>query len=147
MRLNLALTFALLTAALPALADHPSFAGNWLLDTAQSTGTVPEWSGMQIGQNSRWVRMAQTDKNGHTVQTMEGECRTDGRFHPVEGAQSGSVSCKWDGSTLVTVEHWGANDANERTIRTMLQPDGTLVQEVTAGPNAGGSAHLVWKRK
>lgn len=138
---------ALVATALPALADRPSFAGNWVLDTAQSTGAVPQWSGMEIGQNSHWVRMAQTDKNGLAVQTMEGECRTDGRFHPVQGAQGGSISCKWDGSTLLTVEHWGTNDVNQRTIRTMLQPDGRLIQEITASGGAGGSAHLVWRRK
>jgi hypothetical protein len=139
---------AALIAAVPgSAAERPSFAGNWVLDTSQSTGAVPEWSGMQIGQDSRWVRMGKTDKNGRQVQTLEGECRTDGRFHPVEGGQGGSISCKWDGSTLVTEEHWD-NAQNARTIRTMLQPDGTLVQEIAAtGTGAGGNAHLVWRKQ
>jgi hypothetical protein len=147
MRLHILFTAAALTAGLAMAADRPSFAGNWSLDTTQSTGSVPEWSGMQVGQNGRWFRMAETDKNGRQVKTFEGECRTDGRFHPVEGGQGGSISCKWDGSSLVTQEHWGVNDQNARTTRTMLQPDGTLVQEITAvGPGAGGSAHLVWRK-
>lgn len=138
---------ALIAAGALCAAERPSFAGNWVLDTSRSTGAVPEWSGMQVGQDSRWVRIGKTDKNGRQVQTLEDECRTDGRFHPVQGGQGGSVSCKWDGSTLVTKEHWD-NAQNERTIRTMLQPDGTLVQEISAtGPAAGGSAHLVWRKK
>ena len=151
MRFHIALAAPVLAALIaggPAsAAERPSFAGNWVLDTSHSTGAVPEWSGMQIGQDSRWVRMGKTDKNGRQVQTLEGECRTDGRFHPVQGGQGGSISCKWDGSILVTKEHWD-NAQNERTIRTMLKPDGTLVQEITAsGPAAGGSAHLVWRKQ
>jgi len=145
--LAIPLAGALIAATAGIAAEHPSFAGNWVLDTTRSSGTVPEWSGMQIGQNSRWVRMGKTDKNGRKVETLEGECRTDGRFHPVDGTQGGSISCKWDGSTLVAEEHWD-NAQNQRTIRTMLEPDGTLVQEITAtGPSAGGNAHLVWRKQ
>ena len=140
-------TFALAVGVALA-AERPSFAGNWVLDRSQSSGAVPDWSGMQIGQTGHWFRVGQTDKNGRQVTTLEGECRMDGRFHPVQGGEGGSISCKWDGSTLVARQHWGANDENERTIRTMLLSDGTLVQDIAAsGPAAGGSAHLVFKRQ
>lgn len=148
MKFCILVTVLAVLCGLGVAADRPSFTGKWALDTAQSTGSIPEWSAMDVGQNGRWFRVAETDKNGRQVKTFEGECRTDGRFHPVEGAQGGSISCKWDGSTLVTREHWGENDQNERIVRTTLQPDGMLVQDIrVAGPGASGNAHLVWRKQ
>lgn len=136
-----------LATGLATAADRPVFEGMWLLDTRQSTGAAPEWSSMSVAQKGHWFRMAQNDKNGRAVRTFEGECKTDGRFHPVQGGNGGSISCKWDGSTLLTKEHWN-NAQNQREVRTSLLPDGKLVQDIHAvGPEAGQSAHLVWTRQ
>ncbi len=102
---------------------------------------------MVIVQKGHWFRMAQNDKEGHVTRSFEGECKTDGRFHPVQGGDGGSIECKWDGTALTTQQHWN-NDHNERSVRTALAPDGRLIQEIHETDN--GSAkdmHLVWKRQ
>ncbi len=135
------------TVALGMAADRPSFSGTWILDTDRSTGQVPSWAGMTIAQTGHKFRMAQNDKDGHVVRSFEGECKTDGRFHPVQGGENGSIKCKWDGSTLETNEHWN-NDRNERSMRTMFAPDGTLIQEIhETGDGTAKDGHLVWKRQ
>ena len=127
--------------------DHPSFAGTWMLDTANSTGNAPSWSSMTVAEKGHWFRMAQSDRDGRTIREVEGECKTDGRFHPVEGAAGGSIKCKWEGPTLETDQHWN-NDHNERSMRTTLTADGKLVQDVhESDPNGVKDAHLVWMRQ
>jgi len=127
--------------------DHPSFAGTWMLDTANSTGNAPSWSSMTVAEKGHWFRMAQSDRDGRTIREVEGECKTDGRFHPVEGAAGGSIKCKWEGPTLETDQHWN-NDHNERSMRTTLTADGTLVQDVhESDPSGVKDAHLVWTRQ
>ena len=146
MRLQPVCLIAGLAVAMALAADHPSLAGTWMLDTASSTGNAPEWSSMTVAEKGHWFRMAQNDKNGRVIREVEGECKTDGRFHPVEGADGGSIKCKWEGSTLTTDQHWN-NDRNERSMRTTLMPDGKLVQDVhESGPGGAKDAHLVWTR-
>lgn len=130
-------------------ADHPTFAGIWIMDAQQSTGDVPSWSSMSVAQKGHWFRMAQNDKEGRAVRSFEGECKTDGRFHPVQGGNNGSISCKWDGTTLMTNEHWSTGTVlNERSVRTTMTADGKLVQEIeTRGPEGPKSAHVVWKKQ
>jgi hypothetical protein len=136
-----------LSAGLVVAADHPSFAGSWMLDPQQSRGDAPAWSSMSIAQNGHWFRMAQNDKDGRRIRNFEGECRTDGRFHPIEGGTGGSISCKWDGSALVTQQHWD-NDRNRRQIRTTLMPDGKLTQDIQeTGSGGSKNMHLVWERR
>jgi hypothetical protein len=127
--------------------DHPSFAGTWMLDTANSTGNAPSWSSMTVAEKGHWFRMAQSDRDGRTIREVEGECKTDGRFHPVEGAAGGSIKCKWEGPTLETDQHWN-NDHNERSMRTTLTADGKLVQDVhESDPSGVKDAQLVWTRQ
>jgi hypothetical protein len=128
-------------------ADRPSFSGTWMLDTKASRGDVPEWSSLTVAEKGSWFRMAQNDKDGREVRAIEGECKTDNRFHPVQGGAGGSISCKWEGATLVTQQHWN-DDRNERSMRTALAGDGELVQDIHE-TDAGGShdAHLVWSRR
>src|ERR1700731_3320994 len=102
MRLSSVYLVATLTAGLAMSADRPVFSGTWMLDTQQSAGNAPAWASMTVAQKGPWFSMAQSDKNGRVIRTIEGECRTDRRFHPVVGGNGGSISCKWDGSTLVT---------------------------------------------
>jgi hypothetical protein len=128
-------------------ADKPAFSGSWLLDKDRSSGEIPSWAGMTVAQNGRWFRMAQNRKNGNTTQSVEGECRTDGRFHPVQGGDGGSIKCKWDGTALLTDQHWN-DDHNQRSIRTTLGPDGDLIQEIhEKSGDASKDAHLVWKKQ
>ena len=137
---------AAVSAGISLAAEHPSFSGTWMLEAAQSTG-APEWSSMTVAQKGHWFRMAQNDKDGRMVRSFEGECQTDGRYHPVQGGQGGSISCKWDGTVLVTEEH-GTNDQTERLIRTSMNPGGALVQDVhEAGPKGVKDLHLVWTRQ
>jgi hypothetical protein len=91
--------------------------------------------------------MAQNDKDGRVTRSVEGECKTDNRFHPIQGGSGGSIKCKWDGQTLLVDEHWN-NDHNQRTIRTTLMADGKLVQDVhEVDPSGSKDAHLIWKRQ
>jgi len=135
-----------LCTGMGASADHPDFSGSWILDNQRSSQDASEWAAMNVAQKGSWFRMAQTDKNGREIRSFEGECKTDGRFHPVQGGNGGSISCKWDGSTLITQEHWN-NNASEREVRTTSSPDGKLIQDVHAtGPEAK-DVHLVWTRR
>ena len=102
---------------------------------------------MTVAEKGHWFRMAQSDRDGRTIREVEGECKTDGRFHPVEGAAGGSIKCKWEGPTLETDQHWN-NDHNERSMRTTLTADGKLVQDVhESDPSGVKDAHLVWTRQ
>lgn len=147
MRIHFILLIAALAAGAAAAAEHPSFAGTWMLDRAASTGDTPSWSAMTIAENGRWFDVEQNDQEGHIIRNTQGECKTDGRFHPVEGAQAGSIKCKWDGSAMTADEHW--NDGrNTRSVRTTLLADGMLVQDIhETGPDGMKDAHLVWKRQ
>ena len=102
---------------------------------------------MTVLQTGHKFRMAQNDKDGRVVRSFEGECRTDGRFHPVQGGDGGSIECKWDGTTLETQQHWNDNH-NQRSVRTMFTAGGNLVQELHEVSAEGSKdAHLVWKRQ
>lgn len=146
MRIELVCAAVVLAAGMSRAAEHPPLSGTWMLDTQQSTGDVPSWSAMTVTQNGHWFRMAQNDKNGREVRSFEAECRTDGRFHPVQGGKGGSISCKWDGKTLVTREHWN-NDQDQREVRTTIAGDGKLVQEIHATGATPNDARLVWTRQ
>jgi hypothetical protein len=147
MRLRSLGILAALAVGVVLAADHPSFSGTWMLDAQASRGDVPAWSSMTVVEKGHWYRMAQNDKDGRVIRAIEGECKTDKRFHPVEGGDGGSISCYWEGSTLVASQHWN-NDHNERSMKTSLAADGKLVQEVhETDPNGAHDAHLVWTRQ
>jgi hypothetical protein len=127
--------------------DHPSLSGTWMLDTAGSTGNAPSWSSMTVAEKGHWFRMAHNDKDGRVIRAVEGECKTDNRFHPVQGADGGSIKCKWDGSTLLSDQHWN-NDQNQRSVRSTLTADGKLIQDIHESDASGTKdAHLVWTRQ
>ena len=147
MRFQSLFLIAGLAAVLAFAGDHPNFAGTYLLDAAGSTGAAPEWSSMTVAENGHWFRMAQNDKNGRVVREIEGECKTDNRFHPVAGGSGGSIKCKWDGSTLNTDQHWNDNK-NERSMRTTITADGKLIQDIHEVNSSGTKdAHLIWNRQ
>ncbi len=102
---------------------------------------------MTVAENGHWFSMAQNDKSGQVIRSVEGECKTDKRFHPVVGGVGGSISCRWEGGTLVTDQHWN-DDHNARSMKTMLTADGKLVQDVhEVDPGGAHDAHLVWMRQ
>lgn len=146
MRIRILCAVTALAGGMAVAADHPGFSGTYMLDAGQSSGDVPEWSAMTVAQKGHWFKMAQNDKNGREVRSFEGECKTDGRFHPVQGGNGGSISCKWDGTTLVTREHWN-NDQNEREVRTTMGADGKLVQDISGKGADARNVHLVWSRQ
>ena len=147
MRLQSFILMAGLAAGVGLAADHPNLAGTWMLDSGNSTGNGPSWSSMTVAENGHWVRMAQNDKDGHLIREVEGECKTDSRFHPVVGGQGGSIMCRWQGQTLTTDQHWN-NDHNERSIRTSVTADGKLIQDIHERDATGiKDAHLVWNRQ
>lgn len=138
---------AVLASGLAVAADHPSFSGTWMLDTQASSGAAPSWSSMTVAEKGHWFRMAQNDKEGRVIRDIEGECKTDHRFHPVEGGDGGSISCKWEGGTLITEQHWN-DDHNQRSVRTVMGPDGKLLQDIhETDANGTRDAHLVWMRQ
>ena len=146
MRFQSLCLIAALAVGLAAAGDHPNFAGTYMLDASNSTGAAPEWSSMTVAERGHWFRMAQNDKSGRAVREIEGECKTDDRFHPVAGGSAGSIKCKWEGSTLITDQHWN-NDKNERSMRTTITVDGKLIQDIHEVDAAGTrDAHLVWAR-
>ena len=146
MRLSLFATIALTACALCA-ADRPEFSGTWKLDSGASSGEASSWASLSVARKGQWFRMAQNDKDGRVIREFEGECKADGRFHPIAGGEGGSIACKWEGQTLITRQHWD-NDRNERSIRTMLGPDGKLVQDIHETTASGNhDSHLVWTRE
>ena len=147
MRISSLCLIAICAGAIALAADHPSFAGTWMLDTAKSTGDAPGWASMTVADSGHWFRMAQNGKDGRVIRVIEGECRTDNRFHPVAGANGGSIKCKREGASLTTDQHWN-DDHNERSMRTTLTADGKLIQDVhESGPQGTKDAHLVWNRE
>jgi hypothetical protein len=136
-----------LAAGFAFAGDHAGFAGTWMLDKEASSGAVPEWASMTVAEKGSHFRMAQNDKDGRLIRAIEGECKTDKRFHPVTGGDGGSISCHWEGGALVTSQHWN-EDHNERSMKTMLSADGKLVQDVhETDANGSRDAHLVWSRQ
>ena len=118
-----------------------------MLDPQASSGDVPAWSSMTVAEKGHWFRMAQNDKDGRVIRAIEGECKTDDRFHPVQGGDGGSIACKWEGSTLITRQHWNS-DHNERSVKTSMAADGKLVQDIHESDEKGArDAHLVWSRR
>ena len=147
MRVSSLCAVAGLVCGLAMAGDHPSFAGAWMLDGSQSTGDIPGWASMTVAEKGHWFRMAQNDKDGRLIRTIEGECKTDNKFHPVVGGVGGSIKCKWEGASLTTNQHWN-DDHNERSMRTTLTADGKLIQDVhESGPEGTKDAHLVWSRE
>ena len=147
MKFQALILIAGLAAGMAAAGDHPNMVGTWMLDAGSSTGNAPSWSSMTVAEKGHWFRMAQNDKDGRLIRAIEGECKTDNRFHPVQGDVGGSIKCKWEGSTLTTDQHWN-NDQNERSMRTTLTADGKLIQDVHEKDAAGvKDAHLVWTRQ
>ena len=136
----------MLFATLAASADRTSLAGTWVLDTGHSTGSIPQYSALSVGQNSHWFRSAELDKDSGAERTIESECKIDNRFHPVSGGDGGSIRCKWEGEALLSEKHWN-NAQNRRISRTKITSGGDLVQDIhTVGPEGETDTHLVWKR-
>lgn len=136
-----------LAAGIALAGDHPNFAGTYMLDAGNSTGAAPNWSSMTVAEKGHWFRMAQNDKDGRIVREIEGECKTDDRYHPVTGGSGGSIKCKWEGSTLTTNQHWN-NGHNERSMKTTVTADGKLIQDIhEVDPSGTKDAHLIWNRE
>ncbi|MBV8820046.1 MAG: hypothetical protein JO022_16905, partial [Acidobacteriaceae bacterium] len=59
---TLAVLFSgLLLAAFALAAEHPTFSGTYVLDKTRSTGEVPSYSSLSIGQNEHWFRVARLE--------------------------------------------------------------------------------------
>ena len=108
----------------------------------------PDYAAMTITEKGRflyvWPRTAETEASSGL---SKANAAWTAVFHPVIGGPGGSISCKWDGSALITDQHWN-NDADERSVRTMLDADGKLVQDIhESGAGGAHRAHLVWLRQ
>ena len=70
--------------------------------------------------------MAQVDKDGRVIRNVEGECRTDGRFHPVEGGNgvrsvASGMERLWSRSSTGVMTRSGAPSVR-RCLRTQTDP-------------------------
>jgi glucose/arabinose dehydrogenase len=128
-------------------AGTPKVGGRWALNGAQSKSDFPSVAKMSIEQTSTRIRMAQSDKDGRSAHSLQGDCVVDGRTHPVPDADDETISCRWDGAVLVTEQKWGGGK-QVRLTRTSLNPEGMLVQDIrTTGPDGVKSGHLVWVKQ
>jgi glucose/arabinose dehydrogenase len=128
-------------------ADNPKLGGRWALNVAQSKSDFPPVAKMTIEQTSTRVRMAQSDRDGRSAHSLQGDCVTDGKTHAVPDADDETITCRWDGAVLVTEQKWGGRKQNRLT-RTSLNPEGMLVQDIrTTGPDGAKSGHLVWVKQ
>ena len=101
---------------------------------------------MLIGQTSTHFAMKQADKNGMAAHNVQGDCQTDGIRHAVPEADDEWITCRWEGSVLVTDQAWNGSQ-QRRTTRTQLGVAGKLLQDIrTVGPKGTKSAHLVWMK-
>ena len=137
---------ALLTPVLFA-ADTPRLAGRWVLNASKSKSDFAGVAKMTVEQTSGHFRMAQTDKDGSGAHSLQGDCATDGRTHAVPDADDETITCTWEGATLVTDQKWGGGK-QRRTTRTTLDPAGMLVQDIrTTGADGVKTGHLVWTKQ
>ena len=141
---------ATLAAALPLLAaDHPDITGTWTLDIAKSNfgaRPAPDSMVLIIAKNKNLLKISQTSKTPNDERVIDTECKTDGRFHPVDGPVGGSVRCKFDGQTLVGEKEL-TDGSSKVTMRFTIDPGGsTAVEQLHITGTAAGDSTLVWKR-
>jgi glucose/arabinose dehydrogenase len=141
------LLVALVIAAAGTAAGQPSFSGIYFLESSLSKSDFNPVTRMTVSQSARRFRMEQSDKDGMTAHSVQGECALDGVRHGVPEAEDEWITCRWAGSVLVTEQNWdGARE--KRTTRTSLNAAGKLVQDIqTSGATGAKSAHLVWTRQ
>src|SRR5437763_13751953 len=120
--------FAITAALLPVVfAANPRVGGKWVLNGAQSKSDFPIVAKMTIEQTSTRVHMAQSDKDGSTAHSFQGDCVVDGKTHAVPNADDETITCRWEGAVLLTEQRWRGGKQT-RTTRTSLNGDGMLVQ-------------------
>src|SRR5450432_806369 len=141
------LLVALVIAAAGTAAGQPSSYGIYFLESSLSKSDFNPVARMTVSQSARRFRMEQSDKDGMTAHSVQGECALDGVRHGVPEAEDEWITCRWAGSVLVTEQNWdGARE--KRTTRTSLNAAGKLVQDIqTSGATGAKSAHLVWTRQ
>src|ERR1017187_9282314 len=135
-----------IATALAFAADPPNFSGTYLLENSQSKSDFTPVTKMVVGQTANHFAMTQADKNGLTADNVQGECLIDGIRHAVPEAEDDWITCRWEGSLLVTEQTWNGS-RQRRTTRTQFAADGKLVQDIrTMGPAGIKSAHLIWTK-
>ncbi|MES1261916.1 MAG: PQQ-dependent sugar dehydrogenase [Acidobacteriota bacterium] len=138
---------AILLGGISGAAQTPRLSGNWVLNAGQSRSDFPAVTKMSVEQTHDRIRMAQTDKDGRSAHSFQGDCVTDARVHAVPDADDETISCRWAGSVLVSEQVWNSG-RQRRAARTTLDAAGNLVQDIrTNGPDGVKNAHLVWVRQ
>jgi hypothetical protein len=86
--------------------------------------------------------MAEFLKAPGNERTIETDWKIDDKYHPVDGAVSGEVLAKWDGSMLIGKR---LTTAGIEETRFLLGPDGaTLTESIQSGANV---TTLIWRRR
>lgn len=128
-------------------ADTPRMGGTWTLEPARSRSDFEPVAFLTIEQTKDRMRLAQTDQQGRGSHNFQADCVPDGGDHAVADADDETVSCRWEGTALVTEQTWKKNQ-QRRTARSVIDGTGNLIQEIrTTGPEGIKSARLVWIRK
>lgn len=149
---SLALAVILGPWTLLSHADNkPDFTGNWELDVAKSDfgkATPPTRMTLTARQEGKKLHASQTSYDQEGSRTIDSDWITDGKAHPVEGMQGGTVLCKWDSSTLRCDRKWSGGQYEER-IELSLSGDGKVATERVhaKNPNGTNNSTLVWTRK
>ncbi|MDP9169875.1 MAG: PQQ-dependent sugar dehydrogenase [Acidobacteriota bacterium] len=138
---------ALAMAAAAMAAEHPTLSGTYLLESSLSKSDFDPVTKMIVSQTGNRFRMEQSDKDGMTAHSVQGECLVDGVRHAVPEADDEWITCRWNGRVVVTEQTWsGARQS--RVTQTSLNADGKLVQDIrTTGTAGAKSAHLVWTKQ
>jgi len=129
----------------PAICEHPDLSGSWQLDVAASTFgpmAIPNSGELNIAPGARkTLHIQRVLKEPQGERITDTEWKTDDRFHPVVGDQSGSLLAKWDGSVLVGKRQ---TEAGMEEIHMAAGGDGVTMIESIQSPQ--GARTMVWRR-
>ena len=140
-----------MVSALAFAADKPELFGTWqqsMSSTTGATNTMQSEQTVTISKKGKIVHISLKNKTGNDEKVVESDCRSDGKYHPVIGAEGGSILCKFQGDTLVTDRQWGEGQNHEHILMT-LSPDGeTLTEQIhTEKSSVTDDSTLVLKRQ
>jgi hypothetical protein len=129
-----------------ALAEHPELSGTWQLDVAASSfGAMPSPQSGVLAISTgphKIFHMATFFQSPDKERTIETDWKIDNRYHPVEGAASGEVLAKWDGSMLIGRR---LTEGGIEETRFRLGPGGdSLTETIQSGTNV---STLTWRRR
>ena|ERR1041385_7924235 len=139
---------AAMVFAQPVFCQHPDLTGTYRLDVAASTfGSMPlpDSGTMTISNEShKRMRIELVLKDAQGEHSTEAEWKTDDRFHPVVGSDSGSVLAKWNGPVLTGKRVTQGSVDEFQLVPGTGEGGSTLIEHIQSSQ---GNMTLVWRRQ